>query len=221
MKGVKYGIHGSDSKTRGFFLLMEKTIFLVRHGETDGNKDRRFIGSTDLPLNSEGREQVSSLKPLTSKLGFSRCICSPFLRCRETAGILLQDSSPNFYSDERIKDADFGKWEGLTFTEISASYPEDVRRLMAFDDDFAFPQGETLHGFLARIRSFALDINDYRDDRILLVTHGGIIRFLLCHWLQLEPRHHVIFDVALAALTTVKLYSGKGILAALNERMAP
>lgn len=218
---MKYGIHGSESKTRGFFLLMEKTIFLVRHGETDGNKDRRFIGSTDLPLNSQGRGQVSSLKPLVGRLDSGRCICSPFLRCRETAGILLQDSSLNFDTDERMREADFGKWEGLTFAEISSSYPEDVRRLMAFDDDFAFPQGETLHDFLVRIRSFALHIDDSRDDRILLVTHGGVIRFLLCHWLQLNPRHHVIFDVALAALTTVKLYSGKGVLAGLNERTAP
>lgn len=200
---------------------MEKTIFLVRHGETDGNKDRRFIGSTDLPLNSAGREQVSSLKPLIGRIDIGRCICSPYLRCRETAGILLRDSSLNVSTDERIKEADFGKWEGLTFSEISASYPEDVRRLMAFDDKFTFPQGETLRDFLARIRSFALHIDDSRDDRVLIVTHGGVIRFLLCHWLQLNLRHHVIFDVALAALTTVRLYSGKGVLAGFNERTAP
>lgn len=202
-------------------MLMKKTIFIVRHGETDGNRHRRFIGSTDLPLNGKGRAQVLSLKPLISSLKFGKCLCSPYLRCRETAQILLEGSQLKPDIDENIREACFGKWEGLTFEEISAAYPDNVRRWAAFDEDFSFPQGEVLRDFLARVKSFASQIDTFQDDKILLVTHGGVIRFLLCHWLRLHPRNHIIFEIPLAALTTVKLYDGMGMLAGLNERAAP
>lgn len=202
-------------------MPMKKTIFIVRHGETDGNRHRRFIGSTDLPLNDEGRAQVLSLKPLIGSLGFGKCLCSPYLRCRETAGILLEDSPLMPEIEEDIREADFGKWEGMTFDEISAAYPDNVRRWASFDEEFSFPQGEVLRDFLARVKSFASQIDTFQDDKILLVTHGGVIRFLLCHWLRLHPRNHIIFELSLAALTTVKLYDGMGMLAGLNETAAP
>jgi alpha-ribazole phosphatase len=197
---------------------MERTIFLVRHGETAGNRERRFIGSTDLPLSSEGRDQAVSLKPLVSNINTRRCFCSPYLRCRETADILLEGSPLRPDIDDRIREVDFGKWEGMTFDEISSSYPELIGHWALLQDDFSFPQGEALTDFLERIRMFALSVEESHDEKILLVTHGGVIRFLLCHWLKLNRRHHIIFEIAFAALTTVKLYNGKGVLTGMNEK---
>ena len=98
------------------------------------------------------------------------------------------------------------------FSEIRDSSSEEVERWARLSPDFAFPGGESLRDFLDRVRRAADRLASDRAETVLAVTHGGVIKFMLCHLLGLEPQRYVAFEIAPASLTVVRLFEGKGVL---------
>jgi len=119
--------------------------------------------------------------------------------------------------DADLREIDFGQWENRTFAEASAGNPSLVDRWAAFAPDFAFPGGESLGGFLHRVQAVADRLIRAEARTVLAVTHGGVIRTMICHLLGLEPRQYVAFDVPYAAIVMIDLFDGKGVLAALER----
>ncbi len=85
-------------------------------------------------------------------------------------------------------------------------------RWAAFEFDFAFPGGESLAGFLERVRQSADRMAHDPADTVLAVTHGGAIRAIICHLLGLDPRNYVLFEVEYAAAVVLHLFDGRGVL---------
>ena len=137
---------------------------------------------------------------------------SPLLRARQTSEILLKDTRLSAQFDDDLREIDFGRWECKTFEEITAEDAGAVKRWAAFDHRFAFPGGESLGGFLARMRRSARRLSEDPAPTVLVVTHGGIIRAMICHFLGLRPRQYVLFHIAHAACTVIDLYDGHGVL---------
>jgi broad specificity phosphatase PhoE len=119
--------------------------------------------------------------------------------------------------DLDLREIDFGEWETRTFAEAAADNPPLVDRWAAFDPDFAFPGGEAVSDFLCRIRTAADRLAGDTAQTVLAVTHGGVIRAMICYLLGLEPRQYVVFDVPYAALVVIDLLDGKGVLAAIER----
>ena len=115
-------------------------------------------------------------------------------------------------ADADLREIDFGRWEGKTFSEIRDSSPEEVERWARFAPDFAFPGGESLRDFLDRVRRAADRLAADEAETVLAVTHGGVIKAMLCRLLGLEPSRYVVFEIAPASLTVVRLFEGKGVL---------
>jgi broad specificity phosphatase PhoE len=136
-------------------------------------------------------------------------------RAAETAATL-----PVPHIDEDLREIDFGQWECKTFEQMAAADAAAVERWAAFDRGFAFPGGESLRGFLARVRRCAKRLCADEAETVLAVTHGGVIRMMICHLLGLRPRQYVLFDVGNAACAVVNVFEGKGVLSALNLRSA-
>src|SRR5205085_7242130 len=128
--------------------VTSSTIFLVRHGETEWNRARRYQGWRDSPLTEEGRAQAEALGRLLSRLPEARSaalVASPLGRARHTAEIIrecLGRTEPLRF-DDRLRELSFGSWDGFTRADIAALMPG------AFDDErrdewyFATPDGET------------------------------------------------------------------------------
>jgi alpha-ribazole phosphatase/probable phosphoglycerate mutase len=139
------------------------------------------------------------------------------IRTVETAAIATSTSELLMENDPDLREIDFGRWEALTFQEICDLDQAHVDRWAAYGDDFAFPGGESLCDFHARIRRVADRIARDPADVVCAFTHGGVIRTLICHYLGLEPRNYLMFDVRTASVTTLSLYDGKGVLTGLND----
>ncbi len=104
------------------------TLYFIRHGETDWNRAGRLQGQTDVPINARGREQAARNGGLLAEMAddIAECafIASPLLRTRQTMEIVLQAlgrSASNFSTDERLKEINFGRWEGMTWKELKVA----------------------------------------------------------------------------------------------------
>jgi broad specificity phosphatase PhoE len=191
-----------------------KTIYLLRHGDIDGRG--RYIGSTDLPLSDRGRRQVLALAPSLAHTPINAVLCSPMRRCRETWESLSLPAPGKLCAD--LREADFGRWEGLRFAEIAAADSGLVDRWATADPSFAFPGGESLIDFRQRVTAAWEMMRGVDGDCLLVISHGGVIRHLLCLALDLPWEKHLLFEIGLASCTTLALYSAGAVLTGLNHR---
>ena len=157
------------------------TLVLMRHGETAWNREKRIMGDLDIPLSEEGRVQCSEAAALLEGFGVHRIVTSPLVRAAESAGIIAARLGVTVTSDARMVEVRFGQWQGQTYDEVAAD-----PRYHAFSADpvtNATPGGETVACVQARglegLRSLRA------GECVLFVTHGDIIRTLLCHFLAI------------------------------------
>jgi len=196
---------------------MAQRLILVRHGAiVEGYKDR-YIGRTDLPLSTEGERQAAALGQVLRRWPGAHLLCSPLLRCRRSAEIAL-DGRGEWLIDADLREIDFGLWEGMTFAEIAAGYPAAVERWAALEEDLAFPGGEGIAAFQARVAATAVRIAADPAETVVAVTHGGVIRTLICHFLGIGVKHYLSFDVGTATLSEIRIGDGQGVLSRLNDR---
>lgn len=155
---------------------MSATIVLVRHGETDWNRQRRFQGHADQPLNEAGRRQAADLAELLRSERLSAVYTSPLRRASETAAIVAQRFALETHELAALREIDVGDWEGLTIEDIKTRFPERV------DVDWrsGWTNGETPGALDARVIPALLDLAArHVDETVLGVTHAGPIRSAL------------------------------------------
>jgi broad specificity phosphatase PhoE len=151
------------------------TIVLARHGETDWNRDNRFQGNADPPLNDAGREQSRALADRLTGDGIAAVYASPLRRARETAEIVAERLELPVSTVEPLREIDVGEWSGLTRSEIEERFPEAFARWL--DYAHGWQHGETYDQLGERVLPALLDLANRHDgERILVVTHGGPIR---------------------------------------------
>ena len=160
-----------------------KNIYLIRHGETDWNREHRFQGKTDIPLNQLGREQAEKLVPSISMLSIDAVYSSPLLRAYETAMIAVKDLKIPIQKDDRLMETNVGEAEGLTFDELQAKFGENgIDRWRSYEErdlDFAYPNGESKRQMMFRARSVLLEIaQSNQNSNIAVFAHGMVMRSL-------------------------------------------
>jgi broad specificity phosphatase PhoE len=155
------------------------TILLVRHGETDWNRDRRIQGQSDPPLNDAGREQARALAHRLAGHEIDAVYASDLRRARETAEILAAQLGLPVAVDPELRELDFGRWEGHTVEELEASFPEAFARWTR-GGEAVWDGGETHAAMAERVRAAVRRLASvHAGGRILLVAHGGPVRVLL------------------------------------------
>lgn len=197
---------------------MAGRLILIRHGDLGEGCRGRYIGRTDTPLSAEGGRQAAALAgPLARLTDGAALFASPLRRSRETAELAFGRGA-NFVIDSDLREIDFGRWEGIGFSEIRAADPEAVNRWAALAEDFAFPDGESIADFRKRIGAAARRIALDPAETAVVVTHGGVIRFLICHFLGLPDRAHLLFELLPASISEIRIDGGRGVLTLLNDR---
>jgi probable phosphoglycerate mutase len=142
-------------------------LWLVRHGETVSNAQGRLSGWTDVPLTELGRDQARALAPLLANERFDGIWSSDLARARDTARLAVGEPRV----DERLREMDFGRLEGLEWAEIG---DEQRDAIMEFTD-YTAPGGESTQSLRARVLEF---VDSLPDGRHLIFSHGGAIRML-------------------------------------------
>lgn len=158
-------------------------IDLLRHGETRAGSV--YLGRTDAPLSEHGFRQMA--EALLDAPRYHAVLSSPLARCAVFAQDYAQRHGLPLHFDARFQEIDFGAWDGRSAAEIAAA---DAGALENFWRDpvvFTPPQAEPLLSFQARVLAAWQELPArYPDQRVLLVTHGGVMRIILCH-LQQRP----------------------------------
>ncbi len=158
--------------------------------------------------------QVGRTAHLLHGENVSRVFCSPMLRCRETWEKLGLACSCEFH--ESLREVDFGRWEGKTFAEVEAGDTQLVKAWAEDPVNFRFPEGESLTGFRRRVAACRELILASDNQRLLVVTHGGVIRHLLCLMLGLPQEKYLLFDVRPGSFCSLQVYSEGSILTGFN-----
>lgn len=163
-------------------LTIPGRLFLVRHGETDWNREGRLQGGQDIPLNALGRMQAEEagnrLRALTPDFAKLDYVSSPMERARDTMTILRRElglPSDGFRIDERLRELTFGDWEGFTWREIRKSERELAQARERDKWGFVPPGGESYRMLAARVRPA---LEGLAPDTVL-VSHGGVARAVL------------------------------------------
>lgn len=156
------------------------TLLLARHGETEWNRDGRWQGWADPPLNETGRAQARALAEQLQDTPFDAVYSSDLRRAHETAEIVAAPHGVPVITDIGLREIDVGSWSGLTRAEIQERFPEGDR-----------PDGETREEHASRVLAAVERIARANPGRrILVVTHGGTMRALHGHVSEL-PFHPV------------------------------
>jgi glucosyl-3-phosphoglycerate phosphatase len=153
------------------------TLLLVRHGETDWNRDGRWQGGSDTRLNDLGREQA---RELAEQLDGSIDVVysSDLARARETAEIVAAKLGLEVRVDPRLRERGFGSWEGLTTDEIEEQFADSHKRWIAGEGAGA-DDAETFEDFSARVNEFLADVlRLHPGEEVLVISHGGSIRVI-------------------------------------------
>lgn len=198
----------------------KKTIFLLRHGDIAKEYDGTYIGSSDISLSAYGIEAIKRLADKHRELLASTdlVLCSPAARCMESLTHLKLPQQLPVQIWDHLKEIDYGLCEGLSFLEICERYPELIPQWRRLDDTFAFPEGEGLKHFYARIEQLACKLALLQKERILLISHGGVIRHLILHLIAIPYSHQLAIKIDRGSLSQVVMEGPLGVLTQLNDK---
>ncbi|MBW1690105.1 MAG: hypothetical protein DRG87_01890 [Deltaproteobacteria bacterium] len=164
-------------------------ILLVRHGETDWNKVRRFQGRSDVPLNRTGRNQAHALALALRHEPIAAIYSSPLLRALETAQIIkaFHASAPLFQA-EGLAEMDLGDFEGMPAQQWAEEYPDFRKAWLETPLSVTMPGGESLQEVQARAMDTLerITTRSSPESTLLLCSHSFVNRTILCHALNLS-----------------------------------
>jgi broad specificity phosphatase PhoE len=151
------------------------TILLARHGETDWNREGRFQGHADPPLNATGRAQAAELASALAGVEIAAIYSSPLRRSLETAAVVAAGRALEPVAVDGLREVDVGSWQGLTRAEIEARFPEQLARWLDYEQ--GWEDGESYEEMGKRAVSALLTLAAaHPGEQVLAVTHGGPIR---------------------------------------------
>jgi broad specificity phosphatase PhoE len=167
----------------------QPTIYFIRHGETDWNRDRRYQGQKDVPLNETGQTQArrngAVLRDFLPAIAEATFVASPLGRARETMQIVRRQLAlpiDGYQIDPRLMELSYGAWEGTLQDELAERDPEGFAARARDPFRWRPEHGESYADLLARVTLWAQTI---RTDCVV-VSHGGVSRCLQAHMLGLE-----------------------------------
>jgi len=196
---------------------MISKLILIRHADTGSYYRGRLVGATDVDADKNGLNDLKRLKSTLDKFSVATVYCSPLARARQTVERLQSLSSrfKEIFFDERLREIDFGDWEMRNFQEIAKEYPEKLDSWARYTG-FEFPGGESVASFVNRISQILAEFKNMDRENIVVVTHGGVIRTIICLALGIDVRHYLLFEILAGSLTILDMYEDGALLSGLN-----
>lgn len=195
------------------------TLILLRHGETEQSLERRFSGRTDLPLTDLGRAQAAAAaKRIAGVEPITAIVSSPLLRAKQTAHAVGAALGLEVQIDDRLREIDFGAWEGMTFAEARHNGGESFKQ-WARDSTIAPPGGESQSECLERVSAARRDIvHNQPGSRVLIVTHMTPVKMLLAEVFgSIEVTRRINLDLASISRVDYPLEEGRSVVKLVND----
>jgi len=155
-------------------------VYLVRHGQVVGHENPSYNGHADVGLTEYGIVQYQQLRDRLNDEGITACYSSDLSRCAIGAKIICEPLGIRPNLDARLRELNIGIWEGMTWSEIVAKYPDEWHARLADIVNYRVPEGESLLGLAGRaVPALQEIVAAHRGENILVVGHGGMNRTLL------------------------------------------
>jgi broad specificity phosphatase PhoE len=169
--------------------------YIVRHAEKEqGNFYNPVLGHQDQPISAKGRADAENLYSYFSDKPIAKIYISEYVRTGQTIEYVAQKFNLSPIVDGRLNEIDNGVIDGLTELEIEQKYPDTWNAFRERDHDFQFPEGESGEDAQRRIKSFVEDKQTNQED-IIVVSHDGLIRLLMCYILGIAVYRRWDFHV--------------------------
>ncbi|AQT58781.1 alpha-ribazole phosphatase family protein [Cellvibrio sp. PSBB023] len=167
-------------------------ITLIRHGKVDGPAG--LYGRTDIPLSAAGhRDLTCTLNNLHAQTPIDQMISSPRIRCSQVAQAFCAQHKIPLHTEDKLQEMDFGIWDGIPFDALGDEW-KNIEAFWESPHRMQPPQGESLTDFATRvIAGWESLINNTEPGHRAIICHGGVIRILIAHLLQLDWRNPALF----------------------------
>ena len=194
-------------------------LFLIRHGETDWNKEERIQGNIDTPLNATGIAQAERLAERLALEELEIVYASPLSRARTTAELIAQKAGIPLKLDERLKEKALGQLEGLTRADFEKTFPEVFKHWVTSQEHVPLPGEESPNQVLSRVNAFLDDVrvNHVDSKRVAIVSHGGTISMFCAALINLDARRRSPFVFDNASVTMIDLGGSRPRIHLLND----
>lgn len=193
-------------------------LYLVRHGETEGNQNQWFQGAADIPLNETGLEQARRLSDFMKDIHFDAIYTSTLSRACTTADIIAAPHGLTPVRYPELREISFGVWERHTYDEITARWPGEIEAFYASEGKLRARGGESFLDVRDRITpKVKYLLNQHKDgDSVMVVSHGAAIRCLLFGLLELDFRQLWCFQQYNTAFTIIEYYGNRSVMTLMN-----
>jgi len=163
-----------------------RVLWLIRHGRTVGDGERRYLGRTDLPMSRDGEAEIEHVRRFLAPRPLDRILCSDLVRSRRTAEILAFGRAVPIEVDPALREIDMGTWEGRAHAELALADPEAWRARGADLAHFRAPGGESFADVAERATAVVNRLEtDPSAEHVLICGHAGVDRALLARLLGL------------------------------------
>ncbi|NIO03781.1 MAG: hypothetical protein GTN74_03970 [Proteobacteria bacterium] len=193
-------------------------IYLVRHGQTQWNREEIFRGTADIPLNEIGKKEAQlAAKALRGKT-IRAVYSSPLARAKDTAEAIAGSHGLEVGIIEGLKDICFGDWQGVSHHTVRQRFPDLYLRWLKQPQTVTFPGGESLGELQARAaEAVKRVVSDHPEDTIVMVSHRVVNRALICGLVGIDLSRFWQIGQDTAAINLVTWKKGHFVLACLND----
>lgn len=197
---------------------MVTKLILVRHGETDWNKNSRFQGNKNIALNRTGEKQADKLAQRLAQEEINIIYSSNLDRAYKTAQIIARKHKLEVHQKEHLQEIDFGVWEGLTYKQIQKQYPEQFEKWEKNPVKNNPQQGENLKDIETRVFTILESIlAEHQEETILVVAHGGVNRVIISNLLGMPLNKCWRLNQNNTAVNVINIYQSEISLETFNS----
>ena len=197
-----------------------RKIYLVRHGETDANVQKKYCGQTDVDLNHKGLRDAASIAKVLKNTNFDSIVSSDLKRTLKTAELINEYHHLEIELIPEFREINFGKFENLTFEEIGLQYPEEKEKMIKEKINYNFLEGESLKTLHKRVvGAFNKLLKEKENEDLLIVSHGGVIRMILTEILSGDINNYWSIEVDNTRISTIVDQEGFLYLKNLNRKV--
>lgn len=197
---------------------MTRTVYIIRHGQTVGSHERRYKGSLDVALSEEGRAQVERTAVYMKDAGLVPDVvyCSTLQRARVSAEIVCSRFGLAPVEEHGLRERHFGQWEGMSFDEIAAKWPDAFSAWAGNPLMYSPMGGESTQQVHDRLMPVVDALICGPHERVAIVAHGGVNRIMLCKWMGIPLENVFRVEQDFACLNVVKFYDSLPVVSLLN-----
>ncbi|MEM7767496.1 MAG: histidine phosphatase family protein [Pseudomonadota bacterium] len=194
--------------------MTERTLYFIRHGQTEWNRIKRMQGQWNSDLDDHGRGQADANGRLLSGFGLDALYCSPLDRTRQTAGFITRHVPLPVTYDDRLMEWDSGDWSGHMYADLPDRWPAEWAAWKADPFHARAPGGENYPDMFDRAQPFLAELLETGHRRIGIISHGmigkvmiaGLASYDAAATLAIHQRNDVVFRVQMVGDTVTGLH---------------